>query len=89
MCADGALPKIGVSCMAGGGEGRESRGLETLNEVWACRSAVDGMETWIWTPVSGGPLRGRRRVHQTAYFAHLGDEHKCPIRKWLDDEFCA
>lgn len=47
MCADGALPKIGVSCMAGGGEGRGSSGLKTSNEVYACRSVVDGMEAWI------------------------------------------
>lgn len=46
MCADGALPKIGVSCIAGEGEG-SSPGLESLNEACACRSVVDGMDAWI------------------------------------------
>lgn len=47
MCTDGALPKMGVSCIAGEGEGRGPCESETLNEVWACRSAIDGMEAWI------------------------------------------
>lgn len=28
-------------------------------------------------------------MYQIPYFAHLGDEHKDPISKWLNDKFCA
>lgn len=28
-------------------------------------------------------------MHQIADLAHLGDEHEDPIRKRLNDEFCA